>query len=388
MPDPKAEPIRLLTIITKLELGGAQQVVLHTMSRLPAARYRLYLISGAHGLLDETARSLKHCEVHLWPGLKHPIAPWHDVAVFFRLVRFLREHRIQIVHTHSSKAGMLGRLAAAWAGVPVVFHTVHGWPFHDYQPALVRGIFIWLERLAARHTTRLIAVSHPTRQKGLQYGIGRPQQYQDIFPGSDLSLFKPGNRRVRAAVRREFGFPQEALLVGMVACLKPQKAPLDFVRAAGLIAQALPPARFLMVGDGQLRPAVEKKIAALGLGDKIKLAGWRKDVPRLMQGFDLFALSSLWEGLPCVLAQAFAAGLPVVATDVEGAREIIAPGRTGLLVPPADPAALAQACIKLLQNPAQRQRMARAARPEAKKFDVQPMVDQLHALYQTIGRKI
>jgi glycosyltransferase involved in cell wall biosynthesis len=260
-------------------------------------------------------------------------------------------------------------------------HTIHGWPFHAGQAAPVRRAFIAIERWAARFTTRLVAVSEATRDEGLRLGIGRPEQYAVIYPGSDLSAFAPGGPEVKAAVRAEFGFPPDALLVGMVACFKPQKAPQDLLAAARRVADRAPGVRFLLVGDGELRPALEAQIRTLRLEDTVKLAGWRQDVPRLMAAFDLLAHSSRWEGLPCVFAQAQAAGLPVVATDVAGAREIVADGRSGLLVPPGEPARLAEALLSLLLDPTRRLAMAQAAPAQAPPFRREYMLARVLELY-------
>jgi glycosyltransferase involved in cell wall biosynthesis len=379
MPDPG--PIPVLTVITKLELGGAQQVALYTLSGLPREKYTRHLIAGEGGLLDAEARALPDVRVNLWPGFRHPIRPLLDLSTLWRLAAYLRRERIRLVHTHSSKAGLLGRLAAAWAGVPVRVHTVHGWPFHAGQPAPVRCAFIAVERWAARFTTKLIAVSEATRDEGLRLGIGRPEQYEVIYPGSDLSAFAPGGSEIRAAVRSEFGFPPAAPLVGMVACLKPQKAPQDLLVAAREVADRAPQVRFLLVGDGELRPALEAQLRKLRLEDTVKLAGWRQDVPRLMAAFDLLAHSSLWEGLPCVFAQAQAAGLPVLATDVAGAREIIANQRSGLLVPPGDPLRLAEALLGLLRDPARRLAMSQAAPAQARPFQREHMLAKTLELY-------
>jgi glycosyltransferase involved in cell wall biosynthesis len=381
------EPIRFLTVVTRLELGGAQQVALNTLALLPPERFRRYLIAGAGGLLDSQARALAGVVVELWPGFKHPVRPVSDLITCWRLARFMRRERIQIVHTHSSKAGFLGRLAAAWAKVPVVLHTVHGWPFHDFQPAPIRGLYIMLERWAAQRTTRLIAVSAATRAKGLAQGIGRDDQYAVIFPGSDLSGFGPGSEQGRAEVRAEFGFEPDAVLVGMIGNLKPQKAPLDFIAAAAVVAAQFPRARFLLAGDGPLRAAATAKIASLGLTGRVVLAGWRRDVPRLLAACDIMAHSARWEGLPCVFAQAQASRLAIVATDVEGAREAIESEHTGLLVPPGDPSALGQAVIRLLVNPALRLRLAAAGQAHAPAFGLGPMLQRLQALYLSEGLK-
>lgn len=375
--------IRIAQIITRLELGGAQQVVLHTLRGLDPERYERHLIAGAGGLLDADARALPGVQVHLWPGLKHPVHPGWDLVTLFKLAWWLRRNRVDIVHTHSSKAGVLGRLAAGLARTPVIVHTVHGWPFHDRQSAWVRGVYVWLERLAAARATRLVAVSQATRDKGLKHRIGRPEQYEVIYPGSDLAAFRPATPEQRREVREEFGFPPDAKLVGLVACLKPQKAPVDFVRAAGLVAHR-ETARFLVVGDGEERPAVEQEIKKLGLEGRVVLAGWRRDVPRLLPAFDVLALSSLWEGLPCVLAQALASAVPVVATDVEGSREAISEGVTGRMVPAGKPEALAQALVELLADPELRRRLGAAGPGHAQAFSLSAMVQRLDRLYQEL----
>jgi len=377
-------PWRCLTLVTRLELGGAQQMALQTLAALPRKKYQGYLITGRGGLLDPEARRLPGVDVRFWRTLKHPVRPCWDLVTWLRLIRFLRRERIDLVHTHSSKAGILGRLAAVCAGVPIILHTVHGWPFHEYQNSWVRAVYVFLERLAARFTTTLIAVSRATRDKGLEQRIGTEGQYTVIFPAVDLTSFSPARGQVRHSVRTEFGFPDDALLVGMVACLKPQKAPLDFVTTAASVAAAVPRARFLLVGDGRLRADVEAQIKDLGLQGRFVLTGWRRDVPRLMQAMDLLAHSALWEGLPCVFAQAQATGLPIVATDVGGAREAIRHGRDGLLVPPRQPAQMARALIALLRQPRRRQKLGQAAIRQAARFGFASMLSRLLSLYQEL----
>lgn len=374
-------PRRLLTMITKLELGGAQQVVLNTLRGLDAQHYDRWLLAGQGGLLDNEARDLPGVRVLLWPSLRHPIRPCLDIGVVIRLVRLLRKEKIEIVHTHSSKAGILGRTAACLARTPIVLHTIHGWPFHDQQPALLRWLYIRLERWAARRTTHLVAVSESTRQKGLQNKIGRPEQYTVIYPGSDLQAFSPGTPLDRARVRAAFGFAPDAPLVGMVACLKPQKAPEDFVRAAALVAKHHPDVRFLLVGDGERRSAVEAEIRRLGLEQRVVLAGWRQDVPQLMRGFDLLALTSLWEGLPCVLAQAMSSRVPVVATAVDGTQDAIQDSKTGRLVPPGDPQAMADSLVELLRQPEQAAALQQAAWPLAAQYGLSSMLEKTRAVY-------
>ncbi len=376
------KPIRLMMVITRLELGGAQQVVINILRQLPRRKYQLYLVAGRGGLLDEEARSLKQVAVHLWPGFKHSVRPLQDIVTLLRLVWLMRSEKINIVHTHSSKAGMLGRIAAWLAGVPIVIHTVHGWPFHDYQFRLWRGVYIFIERMAARLATRLIAVSEATRRQGLKNRIGSEQQYTVILPGSNLRDFTPAGKAVKRSVRGSFGFAADALLVGMIACLKPQKAPENFVRAAAYVIQREPRARFLLVGDGLRRKYVEQEISRWELQNRLVLTGWRRDVPGLMGALDLLVLSSLWEGLPCVFAQAQACGLPIVATDVAGAREAIEPGKTGMLVPPQNSRALGRAILSILKSQAIRRSMGKAAFNSTRKFGLDIMLGRHDELYR------
>lgn len=372
----------LLTIITKLELGGAQQVALNTLRLLPKDQYRCFLISGPGGLLDQQARQLENVEVHLWRSFKHPIRPWSDLMTLIKLVGFMRQERIDLVHTHSSKAGLLGRWAARLAGVPRIIHTVHGWPFHDQQPFWLRWLYVWLERRSAAITHRLVAVSQATKEKGLHYRIGREDQYRVVWPGSDLKAFGPGIVDDHLALREQLHIEGYPPLVGMIGNLKPQKAPVEFVRMAALVHEQVPEARFVLAGDGPLRAKVEAEIIRLKLEQIISLTGWRRDVAELMRGLNVVVLTSLWEGLPCVFGQAMKTGLPIVATDVEGAREAVQDGETGFLVPLKNPAAMAEKVILLLKDQPLRIRMGRAGMKQAQGFGLEAMMEKIVAIYE------
>jgi glycosyltransferase involved in cell wall biosynthesis len=355
-------PQRILIIITKLELGGAQQIALQLAAHWAKVGHDVHVIAGQGGWLDERARTLPGVRVHLWANFKHEIAPWNDMVTFFRLIKYMVRHRITMVHTHSSKAGILGRGAAWVAQVPWIIHTIHGWPFHEYQIFYLRWFYITLEQIAAWVSHRLIAVSAATRDKGLKYKIGRQEQYRIIFPGSDLTRFKPLTLPQQKTLRRQLTIPMSAKIIGMVACLKPQKAPLDFVRAAAKVVRSLPETYFILLGDGELRGLVEHEIRQQGLQDRFLVLGFKSPVHPYFSIIHVLAHSSLWEGLPCVFAQAHARGIPIVATDVEGAKEIIVPNVTGILVPPKNPDALAQGIIQLLRNTSLRDRMGQQGR--------------------------
>jgi glycosyltransferase involved in cell wall biosynthesis len=335
--------------------------------------------TGPEGSLIEDVRA-RSIPLTIEPMLVREIHPIKDLRALFRLARFIRRRSYTIVHTHSSKAGILGRWAAWLAGTPVIVHTVHGWGHHDRQRPLVRQLYIALEKLSLRITDRLITVSPRNIEKGLRDGIGQPDDYVTIRSGIELDRF--GHPRVpRKAVRAALGIPGDVPVVGTVTRLSPQKAPLDFVRAAGIVGEEVPNAMFVMVGDGPQRSEVERLVTDLGLAERLILTGLRRDVPELLGAFDVFALSSLWEGLPRVLLQAMATGLPVVATDVDGNAEIVVDGTCGRLVSAGDPGALAQAMIELVRDPHLAEQMGRTGRERVGEFGARKMVADLAELY-------
>jgi len=372
---------RIAHVITRLDLGGAQQNTLYSCAHHDRERFEVALVAGSGGLLDDEARGLDGVDVRLVPWLRHEISPWDDTAAVVRLARLFGDLGVDLVHTHSSKAGILARAAARIAGVPRVVHTVHGWSFNDTQPAFVQGLYAALERWAARGTDRIVTVSTLNVDKGLALGIGERAQYRVIHSGIDLAEFRRP-RGAGEAVRRELGIAPGQRLVGTVACLKPQKAPLDFVRAAALAHRADPTLRFAIAGDGELRAEVESEIRAHGMQGAVRLLGWRRDVPEILAALDLFVLTSRFEGLPRVVLQAMAAGVPVVATAVDGTPEVVHDGETGLLVPPADPQEAAVAILRMVRERALAERCAaEAGRRLSGEFDSRRMVRDLDDLY-------
>jgi glycosyltransferase involved in cell wall biosynthesis len=308
------------------------------------------------------------------------VRPWKDVVALIRLWSFFRRGRWDVVHTHSSKAGILGRVAARLAGVPVVVHTVHGWGFTPEQPAWVFRLFVWAERFCARCCDVMVVVTAEDRKDGLARGIGRPHQYGLIRSGIEIEVYRDAPV-TREEARAALDLPANAFVVGSVGRLSPQKAPLDLVEGFALVARARSDARLVLVGDGPLRREVEDRLSSAGLGHRVQLLGIRRDVPRLLRAFDVFALSSRWEGLPRVFPQAMAAGLPIVATRVDGAVDAIVDGESGLLVDVGDAAALGRALLALAEDPDRRRRMGRAGLARVDEFSATRMVRELEALY-------
>ncbi|MEK6647370.1 MAG: glycosyltransferase family 4 protein [Candidatus Firestonebacteria bacterium] len=369
-------------IITKLELGGAQQNTLYTVENLDRSKYKVILISGNGGLLDSDAKKIKDIELILIPELKHEINLFWDAICFFKLYFLFRNKKIDILHTHSSKAGILGRLAGFLAKIPIIIHTVHGFSFNGQQNFIKKNLFVLFERITAKITHKLIVVTVNDIDKGLNAKVGNHGQYILIHSGIDIEKFKFLKINIDD-LKREFKIPLDDLVVGMIACLKPQKAPCDFVCAASEVVKKIKNCKFMLIGDGDLRQEVQSLIKELKLEDKIILTGWRKDVENLIHIFDVFVLSSLWEGLPRVFPQVMCAGLPVVATKVDGASEVIKDGETGFLVEPKDYKGLAQKICLLLSDESLRIAMGNKARLRIdESFDIKKMVQDIDELYQ------
>lgn len=382
-------PLRVLHPITRLIIGGAQENTMLTAERLAQAyngRYEAAVVSGPQtgpegSLIEEVRR--RGVPLTIMPELRREIAPANDWLAFRQLTRLMREGRFDIVHTHSSKAGVLGRLAARRAKVPVIVHTVHGWSFHDQMSPIVKQVYVLLEKLGAAQSQAMIVVSPQDIEKGLAEDIGRREDYAVIRSGIELERF--GHPQVPPAeMRRQLGIPADALVVGSVTRLSEQKAPLDLIAALVLLRKLGVEFWSVIVGDGLLRGAVETAVREAGLADRVILTGLRRDVPELLATFDVFALSSLWEGLPRVLPQAMATGLPIVTTGADGSSEAVSDGENGFVVPRREPAVMAERLALLLGDAQLRRRLGANGRSRAETFGMVKMVDDIDQLYQRL----
>src|SRR5436190_8973096 len=268
---------KIFHVITKLELGGAQKVTLMTLERLPRDRYELGLIAGPEGILVNWANQIPELTRFWIPNLVREVRPIQDSITLLKLWNLFRRERPHIVHTHSSKAGILGRLAARLAGVPIIFHTYHGFGFNDFQKRFVRAFYIWLERITGKVTTQTVVVSYATGNRAETAGIVKKGNWMLCRAAIPLHEFtKPGPRRQKL---REWNIPEDKVIIGMLACFKPQKSPVDFVEVAARVLKETGRAHFVMIGDGELRPAIEARIRELGIGSGITLLGWQQDMP-------------------------------------------------------------------------------------------------------------
>jgi glycosyltransferase involved in cell wall biosynthesis len=383
---------RVLHLITRLIVGGAQENTLASVARVAPDRYESHLWSGPQtgtegSLFDEARR--QDISVRVVPGLIREIRPIQDLLAVWRLARLMRRERFDIVHTHTSKAGIVGRIAARIAGAPIVIQTAHGWGFHDHLPRWRKAAYVLLERLTARWTDCLVSVSEETTRFGLQYGIGSKERYRLIRSGIPFEGFSPDSDR-GARMREEIGLEPDALVIGSVGRLTDQKNPIDFVRLGIELAPRFDRLRLLYVGDGPLRFDVEAMARERGIADRLKITGVRREVPDLLRAMDLFVLTSLWEGLPRVVLQALATGVPVLAYDTAGTKEVVQDGRNGHLVAPGDLGALARHCADLLGDENRRRTMGEHAREELEEdFSESGMILRLEQLYdELVQRKL
>lgn len=382
--------IRILHVITRMDVGGSTDDVTMTLARLPGAAFAQRLVSGPTleppPRLGETLAAAG-APWDTVPSLRRDVHPLADLRALGGVWRAIRRVRPDIVHTHTSKAGFIGRLAARLAGVRRIVHTPHGHIFHGYFTGASTRLFVAMERLATRFTERITVLTDAEAAQHLALGIGRPEQFVTIPSGVDLA-----EARARAAdaprVRRALGIEGDALLMGTVSRLVPIKGLTHLVAALPEILRRCPQAHLAVAGDGPERSALAAQAGALGVADRVCFLGFREDVPAVVGALDLFVLPSLNEGLGKVLVTAMALGVPVLATKVGGVPEVVEDGRQGLLVPPADPAALAKAAITLLEDRAAAAARGAAGRIRAERFSAEVMLDRLAALYRNDPRPV
>ena len=355
-------------------------------------RYAVSIISGPQtgpeGSLIEEVKS-RGVPLTILPSLRREVNPVADMRAIFALRRLMTAPGGDSSnHTGFRTVGVDNIelwTAARLARIPTVVHTVHGWSFHDRMPQWKILFYIALEKWASRFGQKLIVVAEADIDKGLVRGIGRRKDYVVIRSGIELERF--GHPLVpRNEIRRQLGIPADALVVGSVTRLSEQKAPLDLVESFALVHRASPEVRFVIVGDGPMRSKVETLLRERNLTGSTVLTGLRRDIPELMAAFDIFTLNSLWEGLPRVLPQAMATGLPIVCTRADGSADAIADGENGLLVPRADPAAAAGQILRLLADPELRMRMGGAGLRRATAYDARTMVEQIDQLYRSLQK--
>ena len=382
--------IKIARIITRMDLGGAQNAVLFLSGGLDNAQFDQLLITGDGGLLLSEISNVPLLRHYIVPELSRSIglfSVWMDLKAILKIRTIIKWEKPFIVHTHTPKAGIIGRWAGWLAGVPVIIHTYHGFGFGDSVVWWKKLLYICLERITAHLTTGFVVVSEKNLRKGESYGLFRRQDCSLIRSGVETSSFSRVPP-VTSSKKVELNFETTDRIVGTVASLKPPKALHLLIRVAKMVSSQVTGVKFLIVGDGELRPQLESQIRELQLESVVRLIGWRQDVPDLLRVFDLFVLTSLWEGLPRVLVEASLTGVPVVAFDVDGVSEVIVQGRNGFLVAPGDLDAMAKRIVELLNNEALRSSLGQGSCFPPDEFSVERMLKKHTLLYLRFASRL
>ncbi len=385
--DAAAPRVRVLRIISRMNVGGPALHALLLNERLDPARYDSRLVAGRVGEAEGDYLALHGAVPDRFvsvPALGRDVEGWRDWSAFWSLVRLMRTFRPHVVHTHTSKAGAVGRLAATVCRVPVVVHTYHGHVFDAYFSPLTTRLVVAAERLLARGASALVAVTARVRRDVLARGIGSDSKVVVVSLGLDLDPLVAAATR-RGELRGELGLGPDTPLVGIVARLVPVKAHEVFLQAAKAIAPVRPDVVFLIVGDGERRAELEAVARAAGLGSRVRFLGWRADLDRLYADLDVVVLTSKNEGSPVALIEAMAAGRPVVSTRAGGVEDVVTDGETGVIVPIGDASAVARAVVDLIEDPARAARLAAAGRASVvARFGCGRLVGDIDALYHRL----
>ncbi|MDD5542642.1 MAG: glycosyltransferase family 4 protein [Acidobacteriia bacterium] len=382
--------VKILRVFSRLNIGGPSIHVVLLTAEMQACGYDTRLVVGresrSEGNMIYLAERYGVTPVQI-QELGRAIHPWSDALAFKKIYQLIREFRPDVVHTHTAKAGVLGRVAAWMLDVPVIVHTFHGHVFHSYFGNARSAFFRWIERVLSRMSTRIIAISDNVKQDLMLYHIAPPEKIVVVPLGLDLdSLLSVEHHR--GTFRKELGLGPNDKLVGIVGRVVKVKNLEIAVKAAERVIQRLPATHFAMVGDGDEKENLVRLIAQRGLERHITLLGWRRDLENIYSDCDLALNTSLNEGTPVALIEAMAAGLPTVATNVGGTANVVVQDVTGYLCPSGDAEALAAAMINILGDQRRAREMGRAGRERVRqRFSKQRLVRDLDSLYTNLLSK-
>jgi glycosyltransferase involved in cell wall biosynthesis len=389
------EKIKVIHIITRLDKGGSAENTLLAAAGLDKNIYDIVLIKGISGesaMAQEEAeaveKSLKEAEgigvsILTVPGLVRRISLFNDIGTFFTLIKIMRYERPHIVHTHTSKAGILGRWAAYFCKVPVIIHTPHGHVFWGYFGRLKTSCYVLLEKITALITDKIIMLTEQEKKDHLLFRVAPEEKFSVIHSGISLDKFL--NPPVdSSAMKKELGIPDCDLVVGSAGRLTPVKGHKYLIEAAVKVLDARSNATFVFLGDGELADELKNMASGLGLKGKIKFLGWRPDVAEVMSVFDVFVLPSLNEGMGRVIVEAMALGKPIVGSDVGGIPDLVIEGKNGYLIPPGDVPGLSAAVIKLLDDSEKRRIMGENGEKMASVYSADEMVLKIDRLYRSM----
>lgn len=386
--------MRIAHVITRMIVGGAQENTLYNcLDLMQEYGDDVLLITGPalgpEGDLLTQGRG-GDLSVRTIDSLRRNIHPWRDLTSYRELKRVLREFQPDVVHTHSAKGGLLGRIAASRLKVPAVLHTIHGAPFHPYQNSLARNLFRWCEWYAARNCHTLVSVADAMTDLMVEARVAPRERFTTVYSGMDVEPFLNSNQR-REEFRTRIGIDDDTtVVVGKIARLFHLKGHEFLIDAARQVVSLAPQVKFLLVGDGVLREQCQERIDRHGLTDHFLFAGLvqPEEIPHWIGAMDVLVHTSLREGLARALPQALISGKPAISFDVDGAREVVITDETGILVPPRDVQSLADALVKLVQDPAARERMGQEGqRRFSDVFRHQTMTRILREIYERLMQR-
>ncbi|MEO0536520.1 MAG: glycosyltransferase family 4 protein [Cyanobacteria bacterium P01_A01_bin.123] len=373
---------KVLHLITRLAIGGAQDNTLLTVENHSRECFDVHLAANPNDAWFSRAQESAD-SFHSLPHLERAIHPIKDLQALFAIINLLRREKFDVVHTHSSKAGILGRIAARVTGVPVVVHTIHGFPFHDFMSAFKRQFYTILERSIRSFADFYITVCELNRQQAIALKLIYPEASQTVYSGiSFAKLDRPSDARV---TKLRLNISDGWQTIVMVGRLDQQKSPSYLIDALAKVVRQYPKTLLLLVGEGELRSRLEAQTQHLGLMEQVRFLGSRDDVPEILKIADVFALSSLWEGLGRAMTEAMLLGKSVVVPEIYGIPEIVHHHQTGLLFAAGDTQQLANHLIYLLQHPDVREKLGKNAQKLTReRFDAAVMVEQIEAIYDKL----
>jgi len=378
--------MKVLQILCGGAWGGGSEIVLAISSALIARGDQVWVVTAS----DEQTRRFQEAGVTVvqLPFWNRPVTLWNmmnpsDVAVFMQLFKLCRKERFDLVATHTSKAGFIGRLAARAAGIRCIVHHAHGFAFRDTQKPWMRRCYVVLERIAARACHLIISVSEDHRQGAIRERVARADKIVTVLNGINVNAF--GHCSMQDA-RRMLGLETDDALIGVASRLVEFKGLEDLIRAFSEVHRSHPRTQLVVLGEGPILEKLRQEAQQTGLGERIHFPGFRRNIPDLLAAFDIIAQPSLSEGLSIAIIEALAAGKPVVACDIQGNREIITSGVNGLLAPPSNPAGLASAFRFLLDNPAYGRELGAAAMADCRaRFSKERMTRQVVSVYDDVS---
>lgn len=376
--------IKVAHIVTNFALGGAQDYLITTIENLDRDKFELFIFGQMQGERTEVLLKLKDVKCADVPDLSREISPLKDLIAIFQIFSLLKKYKINLVHTHSSKAGVVGRIAAKFAGVGVIVHTIHGFPFHDFMSKTKRKSFILLERLMARITDALLLVSEREKSIALNLNIKPKRILETIYNSVDFFPFT--QTFDRPIFRQKLGINSSEILIGFSGRFSQQKALHILVEAFSLVNKEFPQTKLLLVGDGVQKSELVEQSKKLNISDKIIMTGFQSNVAPFYLIMDIFIMTSLWEGLSRCLAEAMYAKLPVIATDVGGTADAVINDQTGWLIKANDVHAAVNALRDAILNPEICKKMGKNGFQFAREsFDITNNTKKISELYMVLS---